>query len=69
MRWLKLSFSQAFVAWIHLKALRVFVESVLRSDVLTLVLFSQHYWVNRLIMLCPAQVRVTCRLSGFSAAD
>uniref|UniRef100_A0A7N6AT88 V-type proton ATPase subunit C n=1 Tax=Anabas testudineus TaxID=64144 RepID=A0A7N6AT88_ANATE len=29
-RWLKMSFSQAFIAWIHLKALRVFVESVLR---------------------------------------
>ncbi|XP_054709602.1 V-type proton ATPase subunit C 1-B-like [Uloborus diversus] len=29
-RWLKLNFSECFVAWIHLKALRVFVESVLR---------------------------------------
>ncbi|KAM3595197.1 uncharacterized protein V6R79_019926 [Siganus canaliculatus] len=29
-RWLKVNFSEAFVAWIHLKALRVFVESVLR---------------------------------------
>ncbi|XP_074548632.1 V-type proton ATPase subunit C 1-B-like [Halichoeres trimaculatus] len=29
-RWLKVNFSQVFVAWIHLKALRVFVESVLR---------------------------------------
>ncbi|CAM9650526.1 unnamed protein product [Lampetra planeri] len=29
-RWLQVNFSEAFVAWIHLKALRVFVESVLR---------------------------------------
>ncbi|XP_008305164.1 V-type proton ATPase subunit C 1-B [Stegastes partitus] len=29
-RWLKVNFSQAFIAWVHLKALRVFVESVLR---------------------------------------
>uniref|UniRef100_A0A3Q3CST0 V-type proton ATPase subunit C n=1 Tax=Haplochromis burtoni TaxID=8153 RepID=A0A3Q3CST0_HAPBU len=28
-RWLKVNFSEVFVAWIHLKALRVFVESVL----------------------------------------
>ncbi|XP_074144342.1 V-type proton ATPase subunit C 2 isoform X3 [Sminthopsis crassicaudata] len=30
LRWLKVNFSEAFIAWIHLKALRVFVESVLR---------------------------------------
>lgn len=30
MRWLKVNFSEAFIAWIHIKALRVFVESVLR---------------------------------------
>lgn len=29
--WLRLAFSQLFVAWIHLKAIRVFVESALRS--------------------------------------
>ncbi|XP_073321856.1 V-type proton ATPase subunit C 1-B-like [Pagrus major] len=29
-RWLKVNFSEVFVAWIHLKALRVFVESALR---------------------------------------
>ncbi|XP_034432505.1 V-type proton ATPase subunit C 1-B [Hippoglossus hippoglossus] len=29
-RWLKVNFSEVFTAWIHLKALRVFVESVLR---------------------------------------
>ncbi|XP_056152372.1 V-type proton ATPase subunit C 1-B [Lampris incognitus] len=28
--WLKVNFSKVFVTWIHLKALRVFVESVLR---------------------------------------
>uniref|UniRef100_A0AAR2IMZ3 V-type proton ATPase subunit C n=1 Tax=Pygocentrus nattereri TaxID=42514 RepID=A0AAR2IMZ3_PYGNA len=29
-RWLKVNFSEMFVAWIHIKALRVFTESVLR---------------------------------------
>jgi len=29
-RWLKVNFSESFTAWIHVKALRVFVESVLR---------------------------------------
>ncbi|KAG7256071.1 hypothetical protein CRUP_029566 [Coryphaenoides rupestris] len=29
-RWLKVNFSEAFIAWVHIKALRVFVESVLR---------------------------------------
>lgn len=29
-RWLTVNFSEAFIAWIHVKALRVFVESVLR---------------------------------------
>ncbi|XP_032998991.1 V-type proton ATPase subunit C 2 isoform X1 [Lacerta agilis] len=30
LRWLKVNFSESFVAWIHIKALRVFSESVLR---------------------------------------
>ncbi|MBN3304365.1 VTC1A ATPase, partial [Amia calva] len=30
LRWLKVNFSEVFVAWIHMKGLRVFVESVLR---------------------------------------
>ena len=29
-RWVKINFSEAFIAWIHVKALRLFVESVLR---------------------------------------
>ncbi|KAK2149510.1 hypothetical protein LSH36_449g04015 [Paralvinella palmiformis] len=29
-RWLKVNFSESFTAWIHVKALRLFVESVLR---------------------------------------
>lgn len=29
-RWLKVNFSETFCAWVHVKALRVFVESVLR---------------------------------------
>ncbi|XP_044910889.1 V-type proton ATPase subunit C 2 isoform X7 [Felis catus] len=35
LRWLKVNFSEAFIAWIHIKALRVFVESVLRGHVTT----------------------------------
>ncbi|XP_043935222.1 V-type proton ATPase subunit C 2 isoform X1 [Protopterus annectens] len=30
LRWLKVNFSETFIAWIHVKALRVFIESVLR---------------------------------------
>ncbi|KAM4772257.1 V-type proton ATPase subunit C 2 [Rhinophrynus dorsalis] len=30
LRWLKVNFSESFIAWTHIKALRVFVESVLR---------------------------------------
>lgn len=33
--WLKINFRELFVAWIHLKALRVFVESALRYVLLT----------------------------------
>jgi len=29
-KWLKIQFSELFAAWIHVKALRVYVESVLR---------------------------------------
>ncbi|KAK1804971.1 hypothetical protein P4O66_019339 [Electrophorus voltai] len=29
-RWLKVTFSEAFIVWIHTKALRVFTESILR---------------------------------------
>lgn len=29
-RWLKINFSETFTAWVHLKCLRLFVESVLR---------------------------------------
>ena len=29
-RWLQINFSEVFTAWIHVKALRLFVESVLR---------------------------------------
>jgi len=29
-RWCKANFSEAFIGWIHLKAIRIFVESVLR---------------------------------------
>lgn len=29
-RWLKVNFSESFICWVHVKAIRVFVESVLR---------------------------------------
>lgn len=29
-RWLKVNFAESFIAWLHLKAIRIFVESVLR---------------------------------------
>jgi V-type H+-transporting ATPase subunit C len=29
-RWLKVNFAEAFISWIHVKALRIYVESVLR---------------------------------------
>jgi len=29
-RWLRVNFGELFIAWVHVKALRVFVESVLR---------------------------------------
>ena len=45
MNWLKVNFSQAFSAWIHLKALRVFTESVLRYY----VELAHYYYV---IILC-----------------
>jgi len=44
-RWLKVNFGEAFIAWIHVKALRVFVESVLRY-MAGVVLPTNHYWAN-----------------------
>lgn len=40
-RWLKVNFSETFMAWIHIKALRVFTESVLRYD--------GDFWIIRII--------------------
>jgi len=38
------NFGEAFIAWIHIKALRVFVESVLRFvDVLTFIYIINFY--------------------------
>lgn len=42
MRWLKVNFSECFCAWIHVKALRVFVESVLRYLLVNEELQSQY---------------------------
>jgi len=43
-RWLKVNFGEAFIAWIHVKALRVFVESVLRY--LVSLLLNDHCSAN-----------------------
>ncbi|KAI0227378.1 V-type proton ATPase subunit C [Lamellibrachia satsuma] len=51
-RWLKVNFSEAFTAWIHIKALRAFVESVLRYGLP----------VNFQAMLLEPQKRSTKRL-------
>lgn len=44
-RWCKANFSEAFIGWIHLKAIRIFVESVLRYGLPTnfqLMLLAPH---------------------------
>ena len=41
-RWLKVNFSEAFVAWIHVKALRVFVESCVKVWTACQLLSSPH---------------------------
>nr|KAG5692165.1 hypothetical protein BaRGS_020713 [Batillaria attramentaria] len=38
-KWLKINFGECFSAWMHIKALRVFVESVLSSDYYPYVYF------------------------------
>lgn len=47
-RWLKVNFSETFIAWIHIKALRVYTESVLRynDDVLLIHLIMHLVLVN-----------------------
>lgn len=77
--WLKVNFSEVFVAWIHLKALRVFVESVLRSVLTTWMIFSHVLSTLPKRMACgvskashegiSCQVWITCELSGSAAAD
>lgn len=69
-RWLKVNFSEAFIAWIHIKALRVFVESVLRSrshtvtaDELLLQLV-KGFWILRVFF----QIRAAGELPGHAPA-
>lgn len=69
-RWLKLNFSEVFVTWIHVKALRVFVESALRLATLP------HFSSPTLrVCVCEhrgrlsGQVRIAAQLSGSPAAD
>jgi len=51
-RWSKTNFAEAFIAWIHLKAIRVFVESVLRYGLPTnfqaIILMPQKNKANKL---------------------
>ncbi|MEQ2171374.1 hypothetical protein GOODEAATRI_010046, partial [Goodea atripinnis] len=58
-RWLKVNFSEAFIAWIHIKALRVFVESVLRysftSVVFLLMLCIDTVVLKMFVMLFPCR--------------
>lgn len=64
-RWLKVNFSQVFIAWIHLKALRVFAESVLRSALMRCTfIFSfnlletfnlNHFTMSTLMMMSPVR--------------
>jgi V-type H+-transporting ATPase subunit C len=49
-RWCKTNFSEAFIAWIHLKAIRVVVESILRYGL------PQHY---QAMLLLPNKNRQT----------
>lgn len=67
-RWLKLNFSEVFVTWIHVKALRVFVESALRLATLP-------HFSSPTLCACEhrgrlsGQVRIAAQLSGPPAAD
>ena len=52
MRWCKTHFGDAFVAWMHIKAIRVFVESVLRYGLpvdFTSVLYKVHTGKDQLL--------------------
>lgn len=52
MRWCKTHFGDAFVAWMHIKAIRVFVESVLRYGLpvdFTSVLYKVHSGKDHLL--------------------
>ena len=52
-RWLKTTFSEAFIAWMHIKALRTFVESVLRFGLpinfvaMTILVRGKKEWEDR----------------------
>lgn len=63
-RWLKVNFSETFCAWIHVKALRVFVESVLRyvwlNDLIYLQEYFQSEWFYLLDMVCPLTSKQSC---------
>ncbi len=50
MNWLKVNFSQTFSAWVHLKALRVFTESVLRYSMHTTINYYYYYTVLLLLL-------------------
>lgn len=62
--WLKIHFSQVSVAWIHLKALRVFVESALRFGPITALKYAQSLSCTFIISALSFQVWLTCEVSG-----
>ena len=52
MRWCKTHYGDAFVAWMHIKVIRVFVESVLRYGLpvdFTAVLYKVHFGKDQLL--------------------
>lgn len=64
LRWLKVNFSEAFIAWIHIKALRVFVESVLRcvAGMLGWIALSDRPWRGSSGALPPPLFLPSCPL-------
>jgi len=73
-RWLRVNFSEGFTAWIHVKALRVFVESVLRFGLPVnfqgMVLFPQKKTQKKLReTLNQLYAHLDAAAGGGSAAD
>ena len=59
MNWLKVNFSQVFASWLHLKALRVFAESVLRLAFVSFPFYFIEAFSNS---FCTFSIRFVCYL-------